>query len=308
MRGSDTVLALSDSVDPRWGIVELMRRASTEITTHDEHVVCDLGRALPPGTTVYVAHTPKASLDDVVRVSQKVQSVGLRASPHIVARRIPDESVLRAVLRNLRSAGIEQVLLIAGDRETPVGRYKESSDVMDSGALSDAGILHLGVAGHPEGIKGVEPKQLWDALLRKQEFGQRTGISVHITTQFGFDPEGICTWVQSLATHGITLPVHVGVAGPTSLVKLMRFAATCGVGASLRMAAKNMKSVTRVARTALTPEEMISALVQCQAEGGLAQIVQPHFFSFGGALRTSEWIRAVSAGDFTITPDGKIVV
>jgi hypothetical protein len=28
MRGFDTVLALSDSADSRWGIVELMRRAA----------------------------------------------------------------------------------------------------------------------------------------------------------------------------------------------------------------------------------------------------------------------------------------
>ncbi len=297
-----------DLPDRRSGIAEFVRRASTEITTHDEHVVPDLGRSLPQGTTVYIAHTPKASLNDVMRVSQRVQSVGLRASPHIVARRIPDESALRAALRDLRRVGIEQVLLIAGDREAPVGPYQDALAVIDSDVLADAGIRNVAVAGHPEGIKGVEPGRLWEALRRKQEFGSRSGISVHIATQFGFDPQGICAWVRSLGLHGITLPVHVGVAGPTSLGKLMRFAVACGVGASLRMAKKDIKAVTRVASAAMTPEEMIPALLQCQAECGHSQIVQPHFFSFGGALQTASWICAVGAGDFRIAPDEKIEV
>jgi methylenetetrahydrofolate reductase (NADPH) len=258
---------------------------------------------------VYVAHTPKASLDDVVRVSQKLQSVGLRASPHIVAHRIPDERALRVALEDLRGVGIEQVLLIAGDRETPVGPYQDTLEVIDSGLLAGVGIRYLAVAGHPEGINGVDSERLWDALRRKQEFGRRrSGISVHIATQFGFDPLGICAWVRSLATRGIALPLHVGVAGPTSLMKLMRFVVACGVGASLRMATKDMKTVTRVARAAMTPEEMIPALIQCQAEWGLSQIMQPHFFSFGGVLQTSDWIRAVGAGNFRLASDGKIEV
>lgn len=306
MRSSDNVLALSDSAQLRREIAEFVRCASTEITTHDERVIADLGKVLSPGTTVYVAHTPKASLDDVVRVSQKVQSVGLRASPHIVARRIPDEIALRAALGDLRRAGVEQVLLVAGDRQTPVGPYENTLQVIEPGLLTEAAIRHVGVAGHPEGLKGVEPERLWEVLRRKQEFGRRSATSMHVVTQFGFDPRGICAWVQSLATHEIALPVHVGIAGPTSLAKLMRFAVACGVGASLRMAANNMKSVARVAGMALTPEEMLPVLVQCQEAWSLAQIVQPHFFSFGGALQTSAWIRAVGAGDFHLTSEGKI--
>lgn len=305
---SYTALSLEASRDVRQQIMDFVRRASTEITTHDERIVSDLAKALPPATTVYVAHTPKASLEDVVRVSAQVQSAGLRASPHIAVRRVPSETALKAALANLRRAGIEQILVIAGDLAAQVGPYSDTLEVIDSGVLTDIGLRSVAVAGHPEGMKGVEPERLLEALRRKQEFGRRSGLAVHITTQFGFDPPGTCAWVRSLAARGIALPVHVGLAGPTSIVKLLRFAAACGVGASLRMASKNLTTVTRVARMALTPEELIPGLVQCRTDWGLAQIVQPHFFSFGGALATADWIRAIGAGDFRLTTNGKMEV
>jgi len=302
----NSVASIVSSPHIRHRVTDFVRRASTEITPHDEKVAPALAEALPPGATVYVAHTPKATLEDVVRVSLKVQSLGLRASPHIVARRLPSEDALRDALAELRSAGVEQVLVIAGDREAPLGPFAHSLDVIDSGVIDDSGMRNIGVAGHPEGHKVVEPERLWEALHHKQAFGQRTGISVHIVTQFGFDPEAICDWVRLLSQKGISRPVHVGIAGPTSLMKLLRFAMQCGVGASLQSAAKNMRAVGNLARMATTPEEMIPALVRSSCDSDFAQIAQPHFFTFGGALATAQWIRAVSNGAFELRPDGKL--
>jgi methylenetetrahydrofolate reductase (NADPH) len=245
-------------------------------------------------------------LDDVVRVASKVQWAGLQASPHIVARRTLSEQALRDALAKLKSSGIEQVLLVAGDCEVPMGPFQHTLDVLDSGVLTEAGIRRLGVAGHPEGIKGVEPERLFEALLRKQAFGASTGISVHIATQFGFDPAGICEWARALASRGINLPVHVGLAGPTSATKLLRFAMACGVGASLQAVSKNMKAVSNVARMATTPEEMIPALLLCRERVVRGQLQQPHFFTFGGALASAQWIRAVGNGSFDIRSDGKL--
>src|SRR5712691_2210832 len=97
-------------------LMAFARLASTEISTHDEANLNSLAETLYPGTTVYVAHTPKASIDDVVRVAVRVQRLGLQASPHIVARRLESESALRAALAQLKGEGIERILLIAGDR------------------------------------------------------------------------------------------------------------------------------------------------------------------------------------------------
>src|SRR5215472_4199668 len=109
MNPQDTV------ADLKRRVIEFTRGASTEISTMDEELLTTLATKIPAGTSVFVAHTPKASLDDVVRVALKVQALGFRASPHIVARRMESENALRAGLRELVDGGVEQVLLVAGD-------------------------------------------------------------------------------------------------------------------------------------------------------------------------------------------------
>src|SRR3974390_92580 len=194
-------------------VVEFVRGTSTEISPHDEGLIEELAGVLPPGTVVYVAHTPKAKIDDVVRVAPKGQAHGLNASPHIVARRIESERALRRAFEQLGEAGISQVLLVAGDLNPPAGSFTCTLQILDSGAVVDAGIKTVGVAGHPEGHPGVGPEVLWDALKPKQSFADRTGIRVHIATQFGFNPEGVRGWERQLTERGIALPIHAGLAG-----------------------------------------------------------------------------------------------
>lgn len=294
--------------DTKPRITDFVRRASTEVTTHDEKVLPELAATLPPGAIVYVAHTPKAGFDEVIRVSLQVQALGLRASPHLVARRLPGELALREGLKRLRDAGVEQALLVAGDRDAPLGPYTSTLDVLASNALTGSGLRRLGVAGHPEGHSQAPTELLWQALRIKQEFGARTGIGVHVATQFGFDPQGIHDWAAQFDAHGISLPVHAGIAGPTSFTKLMRFAMQCGVGASMQSAVKNLRVVGNVARHATTPEDMVPALVELGAGSDSSRIVQPHFFTFGGAVATARWMRKVADGAFELRPNGSIVV
>ena len=125
--------------DMKSRVVEFARTASFEISTMDEKTLPELIGVLPKGTTIYVAHTPKASLDDVVRVAIQVQRAGFRASPHIVARRLESERALRTALGELAEAGVEQVLLVAGDPPNPPA-YKSTLEVIATGAIEQAGI------------------------------------------------------------------------------------------------------------------------------------------------------------------------
>lgn len=307
--GTDLNNALAARVpDFRQRLVEFVSDASTEITPHDESLVPALAAALPPGATVYVAHTPKATLYDVVRVSADLQARGLSASPHIVARRLESEEVLRSALSTLRASGIDQILLIAGDRDTPAGPFASTLDVIDSGALSEAGLPRVAFAGHPEGHPAVDAPTLWEALRRKQEFARRAGIAVHIVTQFGFDAAAIFAWVKEMSAAGVHLPVHVGLAGPTSLTKLLRFAVQCGVRTSLQTALKSPGSISSMVGMKTTPGEMAPALVRLGAGGKMSRIVKPHIFTFGGALAGAKWIRTVGEGAFDLLKDGSIEI
>jgi methylenetetrahydrofolate reductase (NADPH) len=286
-------------------VVDFVRGASTEISTHDEGLLPTLTGRLPAGMTVYVAHTPKASVDDVVRVAVKALSLGFRASPHIVARRLPSEHALQDALGKLTAAGVQQVLLVAGDLERPVGKFASTLELMDTGLLEASGIMHVGVAGHPEGHKSITPAAMMAALGHKQAFGARTGIKVHIVTQFGFNPDSVCAWDRRLTEAGITLPVHVGIAGPTPLPKLIKFALQCGVGASMHSLTKNLSAMANLARLATTPDEMLLGLIRGRAEYSGSRLVQPHFYAFGGTMATATWLRAVADGSFTVQADGR---
>lgn len=284
-----------------------VRGISTEITSHDDEIVVPLASELPAGTTVYVAHTPKTALDDVVRVALAVQAAGLRASPHIVARRIGSREALAGAVTRLRAAGIGQVLVIAGDADQPAGPFTSSLQLLESGVLAEAGIARVGVAGHPEGHPAVDVAALWSALQDKQDWAERSGVRMHIVTQFGFDPAVVCDWVRELRRRGIRLPVHAGMAGPTPLPRLIKYAMACGVGASVRGVMRNLRTVTGLAGLATTPEQMLVGLAGGCETGEGALIVQPHVFAFGGSLATAQWLRAVVDGRYELR-DGKLTV
>lgn len=291
--------------DLEHALVAFARRASTEISPHDASLLQALAQRLPAGTPVYVAHTPRASVADVVRVAIAVQAAGFVASPHLVARRFPSEQALREALAQLRAHGIAQALLVAGDLARPLGPFRSTLDVIATGALQEAGLKRIGVAGHPEGHPTVGAAELLHALRAKQEFAARSGIAVHVVTQFGFNPEGICAWARMLTQEGITLPVHVGIAGPTPIPKLLKFAVQCGVGTSVSSLLKNVGAVAGLAGLAAGPDEMLLGLVRgCAGRAG-SLLAQPHFYSFGGALATAGWLRAVMEGAFELTSDGR---
>src|SRR5215831_4252112 len=242
--------------DMKSRVIEFARAASTEISTMDEKIVPELVGVLPRGITIYVAHTPKASLDDVVRVAIQVQQLGFRASPHIVARRLESEGALRTALGQLTAAGVEQVLLVAGDPPNPPA-YKSTLEVIATGAIEQSGIKVASVAGHPEGHKHVDEAELLAALKYKQAWGERTGVKVQMATQ-----------------------ISIGVAGPTPITKLIKYAVACGVGASLNKVMGNLTAMANLARMAVGADQMFVAMLRGCEQHGVTRIVRPHIFAF----------------------------
>jgi methylenetetrahydrofolate reductase (NADPH) len=288
------------------GIAAFARRASLEITSADGALPATLAGRLPAGTALYVAHTPNAKLADVAEVACAAERAGFRGCPHLVARRIASRAELDAALARLREGGVSRALLVAGDLTPPAGEYASTLDILDSGALDHAGLASIGIAGHPEGNPNIPPAIAWDALSRKQAWAARTGVAVHVTTQFGFDAAALAAFDAGLAARGISLPVHVGVAGPASLKSLARFAAMCGIGASLAAVLSNPLALGSLKTLVRTIDEVFPAVV-ARAEAAPRRFVQPHFFAFGGVMKTVEWLEAVRAGRFDVA-DGKIAI
>ena len=296
----NAVIEAPEAVSLRRQLSDFVAAGSTEVTTHDEGVLVELSRLLPAGYPVYVAHTPKASPDDIVRVALRIQALGLTASPHIIARRVVDPQRLRERLHALVAGGVEQALLVAGDLATPSGPFTSTLDLLDSGVLRDVGIKRLGVAGHPEGHPAVADEILWEALERKQAYGRATGLKMHIATQFGFDARSLANFEAGLAERQISLPIHAGVAGPTPFTKLLKYAARCGVGASLKAVAGNALSLGRLPHLVTRSDEMLVGVFRAKQARPDSRIFAPHFFAFGGVLETARWLRAVMEGSFEL--------
>lgn len=305
MLGHSEAMAAGHTLDElKRAVVDFARGASTEISTHDEKLLEPLAQRLPAGMPVYVAHTPKSSLEDVIRVATRVQAVGFTASPHLVARRLPSEQALRDGLARLREHGIGQILLVAGDLDRPVGPFRSTLEVLATGALEESGLKRVAVAGHPEGHPAVGAAELLAALRAKQQFAARSGLAAHIVTQFGFSPAGVCAWDRMLTQEGIHLPVHVGIAGPTPLSRLLKFAVQCGIGTSIGSLVKNMGAVASMTGLAASPDEMLLGLIRgCAGHAG-SRLARLHVYSFGGALATADWLRSVMEGSFDVAPDG----
>jgi methylenetetrahydrofolate reductase (NADH) len=297
----NAVIDAPEAVSLRRQLSDLVAAGSTEVTPHDEKVLDELAHVLPAGYGVYVAHTPKATPDDIVRVA----ALGLTASPHIVARRVVDPQRLRDRLHALVAGGVEQALLVAGDLATPTGPFTSTLDLLDSGVLRDVGIKRLGVAGHPEGHPVVTDEILWQALERKQAYGRASGLKMHIATQFGFDARSLANFEAGLAKHQISLPIHAGVAGPTPFTKLLKYAAFCGVGASLRAVAGNSLSLGRLPHLVTRADEMLLGVYRAKQATPDSRIFAPHFFAFGGVLETARWLRAIIDGSFELEKAGR---
>jgi len=285
-------------------IVRFMQRASTEITPAERPRLADLAAVLPAARRVYVAHTPHASFEEVIETAVQVQARGFVAVPHIAARRILDAHQLGAGLERLRDCGGREILLIAGDSPRSSGAFDSTLQILSSGILEASGMEAVAVAGHPEGHSSVDSQRLWDALLSKQAFADRSSLRMHIVTQFGFGAGIVSGWQRTLLQHGVRLPMYVGIAGPTSIAKLAHFAVQCGIAASLAALLRHLSAAANT--LASTPDQHLLALLQAPLA---PQILGPHFFAFGGAVETALWMQKIARGEFEVDADhGRFVL
>lgn len=278
-------------------VVAFMRAASIEITPSEEKHLPALRALLPAECAIFISHVPNATCAQVIHAALAVQAAGFRATPHLVARRINYPETLRSALAELAARGVEQVLLVAGDSEHAAGEFESTLEVLASGLIEKSGIRRIGVAGYPEGQRGISHAMLGNALKIKQTFADRTGLPLFIVTQFGFNGNAVRDWEPELARIDVRLPILAGIAGPAPLSKLIKFAMRCGIGASLRTVMRNLSAVSSVAELATTPEQHVMCLMRLPSS---TRVLAPHFFCFGVVLETARWINQVVAGRFTI--------
>jgi len=293
--GSASGAALEEE---RRAILALLAGASLELSSRDPAEIDACAGLLEPGTPVYISLPPGQTYHGTVALAARLARAGFRPVPHVAARRIAGREALDDYLaRAAGEAGVDSALLIAGDSDRAGDAFDSSLALLETGLFQRHGIAHIGVAGYPEGHPRIAASVLETALAAKKAFARRAGLELAVVTQFCFEAEPILSWTARMKGHG--LPVRVGLAGPASLPRLLRFAVRCGVGNSVRALKGRPQAITRLLVEA-GPEGVVRNL----ARHASPPITGVHFFCFGGLMRTARWLCAVREGRFELTEDG----
>lgn len=291
---ADGDVAASDDLLAGWSI-EVMPRTAAKID--------DFRTILPAGTRVYIAHIDGTPIDDMVSTAKRLHDEGFPVMPHLPARGINGKIVLEDWLKRYQGeAGVTQALLLGGGQKEPVGSFSSSIDMIETGLFDKMGFTRLHLAGHPEGNRDIDSdgssKGVDQALLWKQDFSSRTDARLALTTQFAFDAKVVTEWANRIGNMGVTIPIHVGIAGPTKLQTLIKFAISCGVGPSLKVLQKRALDISRLF-VPYEPTDFIAELVDHKAANPDSLIEHIHIFPLGGIKPSAEWMKKhASMGTF----------
>jgi methylenetetrahydrofolate reductase (NADPH) len=293
MTAAPAVSSLEQSSSAVDRIAAFARGFSLEATRPSADDVAAIAAIAPAGTPVYLSAVPSRPSEEAIVAATLLRRAGFEPAPHLAVRNFATTSALDEFLARARGeADVRRMLVIAGDRDQPAGAFRSSIEVIDGGALQRHGITEIGIAGYPDGHPRISQQDLDRALADKIHAAETTGIAVHIVTQFCFDAAAILKWVARLRDFGIEHPVRVGLAGPTSLATLLRYAQRCGVRASAQGLARQAGLVRQLFALS-APDALVRKLADARAERHLGEIA-PHFFSFGGLARTARWAQAVA--------------
>lgn len=277
------------------GIAELLACGSLEMSPDRATDAPAIAALLPAGTRVYVNHLPRHALGDSLAALAALRAAGLEPVPHVAARRVASRAEVVAFLEHaVNEAGVSKVLLLGGDEPRPLGPYASGAELLRDGLLAAGGVRELALPGYPEGHPQIRRATLERALEEKRALAAAQGMGAYVVTQFSFAPARIVEYLSELARRATAVPVYFGVAGPTEPRTLLRFAQRCGVSASVRaLRAQGMGAVRLVTHT--DPRDQLAAVARYCGGHPAGNVVGAHLFSFGGALRSAQWMNRMIA-------------
>lgn len=271
--------------------IEVMPRTAAKIENFREF--------LPVGTRVYIAHIDGTPIEDMVATARRLTDEGYAVMPHIPARSIHGRAMLDDWLNRYHNeAGVTQALLLAGGVATPAGDLNSSLHLIETGLFDHYGFKRLHVAGHPEGNKDIDKDGTTavvdEALKFKQAYAESSDAEMAIVTQFAFDAKPVIQWAERIAAAGVKLPIHLGIAGPTKLQTLIKFAISCGVGPSLSVLQKRALDLSKLL-TPYEPDEFLTEIAEYKASNPQSLIEQIHVFPLGGIRPSADWMNERAA-------------
>jgi methylenetetrahydrofolate reductase (NADPH) len=269
---------------------ELLAHASLEVALREAVRLREAATLLPSGTCVYVPSLPARPLALSLPVLAEIRAHGLDPVPHVAARRVGSHAELASFLEQaVRDHGVHRVMLIGGDESESAGPWRDSVQLLASGVLRDAGVREIGIAAYPEGHPKIAQDALRRAFQRKLELAQAQNLGTYAVTQFSFAPDRIVALLADLAARAPELPVYVGMPGPSDPLALLRYAQRCGVGATRRALQTLGGGIAHLVAHTDPSDQLAAAAHYAAAHHNLVGV---HLYSFGGVVRTAQWLQA----------------
>jgi methylenetetrahydrofolate reductase (NADPH) len=238
---------------------------------------------VPQGSTVTVTTSAKLGLERTLQFAEKALRAGYDVVPHLAARQLASEEELRRFIGRLGELEISGLYLIGGDATPPAGPYDSALQVLEALQRIDHGLRRIGVACYPEGHPKISDAMLAEALRDKQPY------AAYMVSQLCFSPEALVSWLRRVRGQGITLPLHLGLAAPMQVSKLLTLGPRVGVGSSVRYLAKQHGFIGNLLKGgAYRPESLLLDMGDALTEPGLG-IEGLHLFSFNQVEETVRW-------------------
>jgi methylenetetrahydrofolate reductase (NADPH) len=245
-----------------------------------EDIAAEAAR-LPRAVRVTVTCSPKHGPDRGLETAARLRQLGHSVTVHVAARMVRDRDHLDQLLAGMAEAGIEDLFLIAGDVEEPVGEYQSAVELLPLVADHPDRPELVGVAGYPEGHPLISDEELERALRAKSR------LADYVVTQMCFDAQALRDWIERERAQGMELPVVIGMPGKVTRRKLLRMATRVGVGPSLDFLRKQ-KGLRALLSRRSTADRLFDGVVALLDDPRLA-VAGLQYFTFNELLQTWEW-------------------
>jgi len=269
-------------------ICEIMDNFSFEVTPSSAKKVASF---MPwKNRKINCTFLPGTDKQDTIDVIARLHADGAHPIPHLAARSFKNLDDVEDYLRSLSKYEVKEVLVIGGGVDTPVGDIADSLTILQSGLLEKYGIERVGMAAHPEGSPDIKPDQLQKAMHEKLKWAHGSKFKCYWATQMCFSADSF----KALREFN-SIPMHVGLPGPTNLPSLIKFATFAGVGNSVKFLTRHTASALKLMKH--TPDELIEDLSKTVKENNIECL---HFYTFGGVQSTVDWAEKVRLGNFEL--------
>jgi methylenetetrahydrofolate reductase (NADPH) len=263
-------------------LIEALQHPRYEVIPVDG-IEKDIAEYVPEEIRFTVTASPRKGIEPTIRLAGRLSRMGYRATPHLSARLIDDESHLKAILQSLSETGVNDVFVVAGDRDEPVGKFHDARQLLEAMSEIGHGFGELGITGYPESHPFISDETMIKAMHEKAPY------ATYIVSQLSFNPRTIAGWVQRVRDRGVDLPIEVGMPGAIDRLKLLRVSKNIGIGESARFLRKHHSRLLRLFLPGgYNPNHLVEELSPSLANPE-SKVRGFHIYTFNEVDKTEAW-------------------